>query len=255
MNKLLSCAASLSVAVAALCAGDATARGFTGCNVDSDYDLHIDADALTFTRDSGSPQRVVMRDGTLAIDGVAQDLTAADAMRIATYERDIRAMVPEVKAIAVQAVGIATDAVLQVATAFAGNNADAARLARIDALGTALVQRIEASVDTADWRDAQFDAAIAEVTAELVPMIVGDIAAVAVTAALSGDEDALAQVEARTASLEHEVEARVEKRAGDIERRADRLCPRVLALDDIESALDLRLADGGRLDLVRRKAD
>ncbi|MBB5209208.1 DUF2884 family protein [Chiayiivirga flava] len=246
-HTLLSCA----VAIAALCAGSANARGFTGCDVDSDYDLRIGEDALTFTRETGSPQRVVMRAGTLAVDGVAQDLTAADAARISTYERDIRAMVPEVKAIAVQAVGIAIDAVVQVATAFAGNNADATRLARIDALGDALVERIDASVDTADWRDAQFDAAIAEVTAELVPMIVGDIAAVAVTAALSGDEDTLAQVEARAASLEREVETRVEKRAGDIERRADRLCPRVQALDEIESALELRLADGSRLDLVR----
>lgn len=247
MNKLLPCV----VAVAALCAGSASARGFTACEIDSDYDLTIGKEALTFTRSAGTPQRVVMREGTLSVDGVPQDLTAADTMRIETYERDIRAMVPEVKAIAVQAVGIATEAIVQVAAAFAGDDVDTTRLARIDALGAELATRIEDSVDTAEWRDEQFDVAIENAMAELVPMIVGDIAAVAVTAALTGDEKKLADIEARAASLEREVETRVEARAGDLERRAEKLCPRMLALDEIESALDLRLADGSQLDLVR----
>lgn len=247
MTKLLPCV----VAIAALCAGSAHARGFTACDIDSDYDLNIGKDALTFTRSAGTPQRVVMREGTLVVDGVAQDLTAADTMRIETFERDIRDMVPEVKAIAVQAVGIATEAIVQVATAFAGDDADTTRFARIDALGAELAKRIEGSADTSEWRDAQFETAMAEVTAELVPMIVGDIAAVAVSAALTGDEKKLAEIEARAASLEREVETRVDKRAGEIERRAEKLCPRMLALDEIESSLDLRLADGSQLDLVR----
>lgn len=247
MNKLLPCV----VAIAALFAGSAGARGFTACEVDSDYDLTLGKDALTFARSTGTPQRVLMRAGTLSVDGVAQDLTAADTMRIETYERDIRAMAPEVKAIAVQAVGIATEAIVQVATAFAGDDVDSTRLARVEALGAQLAERIERSTGTAEWRDEQFDVAIEQATAELVPMIVGDIAAVAVTAALTGDEKKLADIEARAASLEREVETRVEARAGDLERRAEKLCPRMRALDQIESALDLRLADGSQLDIVR----
>lgn len=243
----------LPFAIAMLFAGTAQAGRFNACDIESDYDLTIGKEALTFVRDAGTPERIVMHDGRLTIDGAEQALSAADTARIAKYERDIRAMVPEIKAIAIDAVGIATDAVVQVAKAFAGNT-EPRSLARLEEIGARVSERIEASDTTSEWREHEFDAAIEELTAELVPMVVGDIAAVAVAAALSGDEEKLAQIEARADALEKEVEARVEARADVIEERAEALCPRMAALDALESEMELRLADGSPLDLVQMKA-
>lgn len=251
MNRLL----PLAVTLAALCAGNVQARKFDACGVESDYDLTIGNEVLTFSRSAGTPQRIEMRDGRLTIDGAAQTLSAADTARIASYERDIRGMVPEVKAIAVDAVGIATEAVVQVAAAFAGERGNAAAVAKLEQLGADIGRRIDASVSTSEWREDEFNEAIESMTAELVPMLVGDIAALAVSAALTGDEAGLAEIEAKATSLERDVEARVAKRADAIEARAEKLCPRVLALDEIEKALELRLADGSQLDLVRMEVE
>lgn len=241
----------LPFAIAALfAAGSVQAGGLDVCDIESDYDLNIGKTALTFSRDSGTPSKVEMRGGQLFVDGTEQALSAADSRRIAQYENDIRALVPEVKGIALEAVGIATQAVLQVATAFAGDSQPRS-LARLEELGAKISHRIEVSDDTSEWRDDEFDAAIAELTAELVPMMVGDITSAAVAAALSGDEDRIAEIEARAEQLEKDIETRVEARADALEARAETLCPRVLALDQLESELELRLTDGSTLDLVQ----
>ena len=161
------------------------------CEVESDYDLKIGQDALTFSRASARRPMSRCAAASCFVDGPKQALSAADMRRIAQFETDIRALVPEVKGIALEAVGIATEAVLQVATAFVGD-AQPQSLKRLEQLGADISHRIELSADTAEWRDDEFDAAIAELTAELVPMIVGDITAAAVSAALSGTPDKVA---------------------------------------------------------------
>ena len=249
MTKLLPTA--LVLALATLCTGHAQARSFSACDVESDYDMRLAPDVLTFSRSTGTPQRVEMRNGALAIDGATQALSEADVIRIAKFERDVRAMVPEVKAIAIDAVGLGTEAIVHVASTFAGDGANPQSLDRLRSLGRDLQSRIEASDSTAEWRTGQFDAAMAGMTAELAPMIVGDIAAVALSAALTGDEEKLAELEGRAAKLEQAVEQHIDARADGIEARAKTLCPRIAALDAIESELDLRLADGSRLDLLQ----
>ena len=73
----------------------------------------------------------------------------------------------------------------------------------------------------------------------------------ALKVALSGDESAVAELEARAESIEKTVEKAVEKRSAELERRAETLCTRLHALDAIEAGIEARLPDGSRLDLVR----
>ncbi|HJT96929.1 MAG TPA: DUF2884 family protein, partial [Rhodanobacteraceae bacterium] len=73
----------------------------------------------------------------------------------------------------------------------------------------------------------------------------------ALKVAFTGDEAAAAELEARADGIERSVDRAVEKQAAALEARAERLCPRLRALARVESDLDLRLADGSRLDLVR----
>jgi hypothetical protein len=220
------------------------------CDFDSDFDLRIERDGLVFHRAQGAPQQVEMRDGLLRIDGELVTLSTADRARVQRIEAGVRELVPEVKAIALDAVGIASEALTHVAATLAGADADAA-IARMDALGAELRAKIERSDDSGDWDEQQFEQAIRELTGEAVPLLVGSVTRLAIEAALSGDTSVAEDLEARVATMERELEARVERRSKSLETRAEALCPRVAALARIESELELRLADRRPLDLLR----
>lgn len=220
------------------------------CDFDSDFDLRIERDGLVFHRGSGTPLRVEMRDGLLRVDGELIVLTPADRARVREIESGVRDLVPEVKAIALDAVGIASEALTHVAATLAGADADRA-IARMDELGAELRAKIERSDDSGDWNEEQFEDAIRELTGEAVPLLVGSVTTLAIKAALTGDTSAAEDLEARVDAMEQELEARVERRAKVLEARAEALCPRVVALERIESELELRLADNRALDLLR----
>jgi hypothetical protein len=222
------------------------------CGLHSSYALSIKSDRLVFKRSSGSPAEVEIADGTLRVDGRLVATDAADQKRLRDAEREIRAIVPEVKTIAREAIAIAFEAIGQVSAAFA-KDGDAARASasRIARAGRQIDRRIADSESFEHWQDADVDALIESTVATLIPELVGNVTAQALKVAFSGDETAMAELEARANGIERSVERAVEKQAGDLERRAMDICPRLRALDRVESELNLRLADGSRLDLVR----
>src|SRR3546814_6118268 len=76
------------------------------CDIDSDYDVALSPEAITFSRDDGTPRTLVMHDGSLRVDGREAALSDADRERVRQFEHDARALLPEVRAIAVEAVEI-----------------------------------------------------------------------------------------------------------------------------------------------------
>jgi hypothetical protein len=238
-----------SLAAFVLC-GSAHADGLHTCDFESDYDLRIEPRGVVFHRSSGTPGRVEMQAGRLLVDGREIALSAADRERVHGIEARIRELVPEVKALALDGVGIATEAVTQVALAFADGDADKV-VGRMDELGAELRARIERSDDSGDWNDAEFERAIGRLTGEIVPLLVGDITSLAVKAALSGDDSGARALEQRVEAMERELEQRVEQRSRSLEARADALCPRIEELDRLESALEVRLAGNQALELLR----
>ena len=71
--------------------------------------------------------------------------------------------------------------------------------------------------------------------------------------ALSGDEAAVAELEARAGSIEANVEKAIGKHAKELEARADALCQRAHDLDRIEGQISARLPDGSPIDLIQVK--
>jgi hypothetical protein len=240
----------LALVAAFAVSGSVHADGLHTCEFESDYDLRIEPRGIVFHRDGGAPARVEMRDGRLLVDGETIALAADDRERVRAIEARIRELVPEVKALALDGVGIATEAVTQVALAFAGGDAEKV-IARMDELGAELRARIERSDDSGDWNDAEFERAIGRLTGEIVPLLVGDITSLAVKAALSGDERGARALEQRVKAMERELETRVEQRSRSLEARADALCPRIEELARLESALEVRLARNQALELLR----
>ena len=114
----------------------------------------------------------------------------------------------------------------------------------------ALDRRIDGTDTFSSWQDADVDKLVEGVVGTLVSEIVGNVAGQAISVALSGDEKAAAELEARANGIEKNVDRIVAKRAKALEARADGVCARLSTLARIESDLDLRLADGHRLQLV-----
>src|SRR3546814_14858903 len=96
---------ALLFAALALAAAPALAE-IKACDIDSDYDVALSPDAITFSRDDGTPRTLVMHDGSLRVDGREAALSDADRERVRQFEPDARALLPEVRAIAVEAVEI-----------------------------------------------------------------------------------------------------------------------------------------------------
>lgn len=248
---------TLIALILATTAGAAAAHddGIGLCDVESDYGLRITPQALLFTRDDGTPGRIEMARGELRIDGGTVAVSDADRERLLRYEATVRELVPEAKALASEAVEIAFSAVQHVSNAF--NNA-----ADVEAAAQRLTiarQRIQAQIDASFEREAfnerEVEQIIEDTIEGLVPTLIGDITGEAIRIALTGDEHAAEELEARVERMETAIERDVEARAERLEKRAEALCPSVADLDRLEASLDLRLADDRPLDLVRFDAD
>lgn len=220
----------------------------TQCNAETEYDITVEASRLVFSRDDGG--EVAFANGRLFLDGQAVTLSRADSARVAEFERSVRALVPEVKSIAREAVEIAVVALTRVIDTFATEANRATFIAELDIMRVEIDELIEQTTSTRGVNDHQFEARAKEFAMRIAPRIASEFAGQAVTAALSGDEAAVAAIEARAKRLEKEIEASVEAPAKALEARANALCPRIRALDRIESEFELRLPNGKPLDLI-----
>jgi hypothetical protein len=245
-------AAIFALALGAAFAAPAFAHVHIGdCGFHSRYALTIKPDRLVFTRSTGAPSDVEIADGRLSVDGKSIAVSDADAKRLRDAEREVRALVPEVKGIARDAIAIAFDAVAQVAAAFAHDGESArASAERIARAGREIDRKI-AETDRFDrWQDADIDRLVESTVETLVPEIVGNVTAQALKVAFTGDATAAAELEARADGIEKSVDRAVEKQSAELEARAMGLCPRLRTLERMQSDLDVRLADGSRLDLI-----
>lgn len=222
-----------------------------GCKVDSPYDLTIASDHIEFSRDRGEPERIVMADGQLRIDGDAITLSAEDSARVRAFEDGVRELLPEVRAIGAEAIEIAYTAMSEVAIGL--SDKPEPMLKRLERSRAELEQTLLTTNSTVNLDEAVIEAAVEELVGEFVPLLVGQVATAAIAAALSGNEARIEEIEARADAMEARIESQVEARAELLEERAESLCGRIAALDEIDDALDLRLADGSPLQLLRVK--
>ena len=237
MRGLILASVTLATASLLLVAGNAMAREIS-CDVESDYELHVTPRSVILTREHGTPDAVLMREGRLFVDGKWVALNTEDSKRIAQYERETRAVLPLARQIGRDASEIAFTVLGEVASGFSSDPASTrAKLARA---------RTRLDARLAD----HLGEGIGRTVGELVPSLIGDIVGGAVSAAFTGDTARLQRME----KMDKDIEARVEPRAKALERRAEALCQHMQALDEIDDALDYRLPDGRPLDLLDARA-
>lgn len=215
------------------------------CQVTSDYSFQLTERSVVFTRKTGTPSRVLMRDGGLFIDDDWVQVNAADRRRIREYEQGARAVMPLAQRIGREAAQIALAAIGEVAAAF-GNDPGATRRKLEEARAT-IDTRLQQAITPERFNGEALGAAIGSAIGDVVPTLVGDVVSGALRAAFSGDASRFQGIEQ---DLDSRIEAIVEPRAKALERDAEALCQRMEALDALDDALEYRLPDGRTLSLL-----
>lgn len=221
------------------------------CSVDSDYDLTVRDDGLQFTRSDGSPRQVFMHEGHLRVDGQSLAVSQEDAARLRQYEASVRALLPQVVAIARDGVGIGFDALTTVAATFADGPDESARIIRqLGEQRQRVLGKVDQGIGHGRWQQQDFDQMMDEDMGDAVSTLVSTVASRAVKAALSGDQSQVAALQARAQSLKSSIRKAVEVPAERLGQRADALCPSLVKLDRLQHRLDVRLPGGEPLLLM-----
>lgn len=240
----------LGAALALAASAPVPAQDFaTLCHASSSYDLTVTPDALRFDRSTPAPRRIELHGGQLRVDGVSVRVSREDADRLALFEHDLRALVPKVKAIAVDGVDLAIQSVrAETATLDLGADTQAELAGQLAAHGAELKRRIAGSASTRDWQGDAFDRYAADLVADIAPLLVADVGQQAVAAALAGDLDAAASLRDRAAVLGTRLRPRLERRMQALRPRLEALCPSLRRLQEVQNGV--RGANGRPLDLL-----
>jgi hypothetical protein len=219
------------------------------CAASSAYDLVVGADALVFERAAPAPRRIEWRDGRLRVDAAVVRLNTEDTDRLALFARELRALVPKAKAIALRGLDLATG-VVRDETRRLVTSADArAELdRRIGEHAAALRRRIALSTSTRDWQADAFERDVAAWSADLVPLLAADVGRGAVTAALDGDLDEAVRLQVRASELGNNLQTKIERRLRDLRPQVETLCPAIRRLHELQDGV--RDGDGRPLDLL-----
>lgn len=231
-------------------AADARAGGLEDtCAASSSYDLVVGTDALVFERAAPAPRRVEWRDGRLRVDGAAVRLNTEDADRLSLFARELRALVPRVKAIALRGLDLATGVVRDETRRLVASTAVRAELdRRIAADAAELRRRIATSTSTREWQGDAFERDVAAWSNDLAPLLVADVGSQAVTAALDGDLDAAVALQRRANELGNGLQPKIERRLRELRPQIETLCPAIRRLHELQQGV--RDGNGHTLDLL-----
>lgn len=219
------------------------------CHASSSYDLTVQANSLLFDRPVPAPRRVLLEDGTLRVDGHAVALNDENQDRLSLFERNLRALVPRVKAVADQGVDVAVQAIRSEA---GGLNLGADTRAELDrrlaADAADLKQRIAASHSTHDWHGTAANQYAQRLASDIVPLLAADLGQQALSAAMSGDLQGAAALRDRASNLANTWPARLQQRMQVLRPQIEALCPDIQRLASLQQGI--RDDQGRPLDLL-----
>ncbi|UXA54586.1 YggN family protein [Xanthomonas prunicola] len=215
------------------------------CEVSSDYELTLNPRSLILIRESGTPQRLVMRQGALFVDDRWVELSADDRTRLIQFERQTRDVFPLAQAVGREAADIAVTAVGEVAAGF--SRSPEATRAQLRKVREKIDVRLKQGLSKSQLTLVDIDDDIGALVAELLPQLIGDVVAGAVQSAMTGNDVQLRSLD----GVEARIERLVEPQARALRPRAQQLCERLEALDGLDNALAYRLPSGEPLQLLR----
>lgn len=210
----------------------------TTCHASSSYDVTVQPDSLMFERSAPAPFHVQVMRGSLRADGAPVALNAEAQDRLSLFDRDLRALVPRIRALASNGVDIAVQA-LHGEEAGMGLAPDtrAEFDRRLAVHANELKQRIATSRSTRDWQGPAMDQTIDRMTSDLLPLLAGDLGQQAINAALAGDLQAAADLRDRATDLTTRLQPRLQQRMQALRPQIQALCPAIRQLADLQQGL------------------
>ena len=243
--------ASLVLLGLALAAGSLQAQDLANtCHASSSYDLTLEPNGLLFDRTEPVPRQLRLDQGSLRIDGRAVRVSMEDQDRLTLFERDLRALVPRVRAVADHGVDLAVRAVREEAAGM-GLGADTRSQLdqRLQADAAMLKQRIASSRSTHDWNGAAAQQVANQLVGDLAPLVAGDLGQQAINAALAGDMQAAGELRDRAATLATGLQPRLLQRMQALRPQIQALCPAIRQLAELQQGV--RDEAGRPLDLLQ----
>ncbi|TCV92044.1 DUF2884 family protein [Luteibacter rhizovicinus] len=235
----------------ALAIFDASAQDLSNiCHAASSYDVTVNDSNVVFDRPQPAPRQVVMHDGTLSTDGRTVALRPDEEDRVALFERNLRALVPKVKAIASDGIDLAARAVRDEAATAAPDAVRSGELDRVLAQRvTEIKRRIAASRSTRDWQEEAMREYANEIVSDVAPILTNDVGTQAMNLAMNGDLEGAAALRDRVSALTSGGQDRI---VGQLEARlrprVQALCPSIRQLAELQTGL--HNASGQPLNLV-----
>jgi hypothetical protein len=220
------------------------------CHASSSYDLTVKPDSLMFDRPQPAPFHVQVAAGSLRTDGQLVRLDAESQDRLVLFERELRSLVPRVRAVADAGVDLAARAMHDEAANLHLAPATMAELdRRLAARAAELRQRIAQSNSTHDWQGDLAQQYADRIAGDLVPLVAADLGQQALAAAMNGDLDEAARLRDQAADLATRMQPRLQRRMQALRPQVQALCPSIHRLADLQQGV--RAADGRPLDLVQ----
>lgn len=216
------------------------------CDIDLNAGLRINKDLIEFTKNNKSLYKIINND-TLIVNGETVELNDYQQSLVTEYSSSIRAVLPEVKEIAFDAIDIAAEGV---------NLAFNELLGEDNEIGEELTTHLYGIRDEVDERfnsekefyidengeldddffGEEFEQRIESVVEDTIQNSLGSLLIAVGQEMLfaGGDMDAF---EARMENFGEQIERDIEYRAEKLEKRGEELCSAVYKIDGIETQL------------------
>lgn len=232
------------------------------CDVDLTAGVKINKSFIEFSKNNHAVYRIVDNE-KLIVNGNEISLTSHQQALITDYSSQIRAVVPEVKGIAFDAIELAVDGVNIAFNELLGQGNDVGaelttKLYEIrDEVDARFSPDKEFSIDehgvmSDEFFDQEFEQRIETIVEDTIQNSMGSLL-IAVGQELlfaGGDMDAF---EVKMEKFGEQIEDEMESRSEVLEKRGDALCHSIYKIDSVEEQLKTEIAELSTIDVISTK--
>lgn len=204
------------------------------CGVSTPYNVLVDSGGIWLRHPDQVPAEIFFHDGELNIDRTPVPVSAADAQRLRQLEWGTRQLVPAVAGLASEVVDITFDAFGATVEILSGSKGKARQVARLR--GDAH-QYVDRTLGRGIWEQADFGDGFEQRVEQAAESMADSLARGVMWSMFTGGAQ---RMEARADKVEAQLERTMETRAQALEAHAQSLCTQVLALDQLQRALEVR---------------
>jgi hypothetical protein len=216
------------------------------CNVDLNGGISINAQEITFSKNKTQLYKIVGND-TLVVNGEKIDLTRSQQSLLNEYSTNIRAVVPEVQSIAVDAIDLAIDGVNLAFNELLGegNDVSAELTTQLTSIRNDVNTEFNGSNDFyidedgfagEDFFGDEFEQKIENAVESTIQNSLGSLMiAVGQEMLFSGGD--MNAFETRMENFGEQIEHEMESRGAGLEQRGEALCQSVITIDELEDQL------------------